>query len=306
MTLTTLALVNMETGQRGFLLSGKETSLEPYINGKKDLIKNLNMIKQIIKGTSVTRSDVQSVEDAVNQWQIKVADVEITARKAMNQYKVTIDDLIADMSKGIGKKYMDTIRAKIREIVEDEEKMIVTRGQSQSDTADFATTFALFGTIFSTILGLVIAIIITKNITSKINSFQIGLLGFFKYLNREQDDVKLLEDKTTDEIGNMAKVVNENISKTKKGIDEDRRVIDNTINVLNEFEQGDLNQRVKTSSSNPALRELTKLLNKMGENIESNLNGILTILEEYSNAKYTHQAKTEGIKAHLFETSKWC
>ncbi len=63
----------------------------------------------------------------------------------------------------------------------------------------------------------------------------------------------------------MAKVVNENILKTKAGIEEDRRLIDETISVLGEFEQGDLCQRLNTKVSNPALMQLTTVINRMGD-----------------------------------------
>lgn len=36
----------------------------------------------------------------------------------------------------------------------------------------------------------------------------------------------------------MSKIVNENILRTQKGIEEDRAIIDETITVLGEFEQG--------------------------------------------------------------------
>ncbi len=298
-TLTTLALVNMETGQRGFLLNGKKDSLEPYINGKKDLVKNLEKINAIRIGTSVSGADVRAVVNAVNEWQNKVADVEIEARRAMNNYKLTIDDIIADMAKGIGKKYMDDIRAKIDLIIKAEEEMIITRTKSQNDTASFATTFVVIGTLVAVILGLVIGVLVTRIITTKIKYFQEGLLGFFKYLNREANDVKLLDDTTSEEIGSMSKIVNENIKKTKDSIEEDRKVIDDTIAVLAEFEQGDLCQRVNSNTNNPALKELTSLLNQMGGNMEKNIDGILYVLEEYSNANYMNKANAKGIKEHL-------
>jgi methyl-accepting chemotaxis protein len=99
----------------------------------------------------------------------------------------------------------------------------------------------------------------------------------------------------------MAKVVNENIRKTKIGIEEDRKVIDDTIEVLSEFEQGDLCQRVSSNSNNPALQELTRLLNQMGGNIETNIDNVLDVLEQYSNHDYMNKVKTDGIKEHLLK-----
>jgi len=151
------------------------------------------------------------------------------------------------------------------------------------------------------VLFMVISIFISSLILNSLNSFNLGLNQFFQYLNRETKEVTRLNDSTTDEFGQMAKIVNENIVKTQKGIDEDRQLIDDTIAVLSEFEQGDLSRRVNSKSNNPSLNELTKLLNQMAVNVETNIDNVLTVLEQYSNSDYMDRVKTTGIKEHLLK-----
>ena len=124
---------------------------------------------------------------------------------------------------------------------------------------------------------------------------------FFSYFNRESANVSLLNDSANDEFGEMAKVVNQNIEKTQKSIEEDRRLIDETIAVLGEFEQGDLSQRLNISVSNPALMELKTVLNKMASNLESNIDNVLNILEQYSQYNYLNKISTKDIKEHLLK-----
>lgn len=144
------------------------------------------------------------------------------------------------------------------------------------------------------------AVVIINNIVVKrLLKFQDGLEGFFKYVNKEAMDVKELETDSFDEIGLMSSVVNNNIIKAKKGIEEDRAIIDETIKVLGEFEQGDLHQRITTKVNNPALNELRDVLNRMGENLERNIDNILGVLDEFSNYDYTNKVNTTGIKEHL-------
>ena len=159
--------------------------------------------------------------------------------------------------------------------------------------------FEWIALIIGLVLSIVISIIIRKVIVSQINTFQTGLLDFFKYLNKEKKDISLLDDSSSDEIGAMAKTVNENINKTSIGIEEDRKIIDDTIVVLTEFEQGNLTARVSLTTSNQTLQELTNLLNKMGETMEQNIDGILSVLDQYSNSNYMNKTKTDGIKDHL-------
>ena len=157
--------------------------------------------------------------------------------------------------------------------------------------------------LVSIVIFLMISIFISNIIVNSLNSFKEGLLTFFSYLNRESDNVKILEATSKDEFGEMSKVLNENIVKTKKGIEEDRRLIDETILVLGEFEQGDLSQRLHIDVSNPALTQLKNVLNNMAANLELNINNVLNILEEYSNYKYINKISTKNLKEHLSRLS---
>lgn len=99
--------------------------------------------------------------------------------------------------------------------------------------------------IVATSIFILISIVISNNIVNSLENFKDGLFSFFGYLNRESSNVELINLDTKDEFGQMSKIVNENIIKTQKGIEEDRKLIDETISVLGEFEQGDLCQLKK-------------------------------------------------------------
>lgn len=169
---------------------------------------------------------------------------------------------ISEMSK-TGLKLED----KINEI---NKSAIVLRDEA-FDLLDNSLTILAFIAI---IFFIFISIFISNIVINSLNSFKDGLLSFFGYLNREIKDVQLLDDSANDEFGEMSKIVNENISKTKKGIEEDRKLIDQTISVLGEFEQGDLCQRLNINVSNPALMQLKDVLNKMADNLESNIDNV--------------------------------
>ena len=103
-------------------------------------------------------------------------------------------------------------------------------------TVSSVTTFILI-ILLITILSILVTIqLITRNIVSSLNIFQNGLLSFFAFSNKESSNVQLINLDGNDEFGIMAKVINLNILKTKAGIEEDRKLIDETISVLGEFE----------------------------------------------------------------------
>ncbi len=193
---------------------------------------------------------------------------------------------------------------KLKKIDDELASILLTKTNIIKNNVFISLIYILIGSILSIVLAMIVGYIISNKITKTINSFTLGLDNFFAFLNYEKDDVDLLEKIGSDEFGEMTDKVNENIIMTKEGIQADRKVVDDTILVLSEFEQGDLSQRVSSLASNPALQELTKLLNQMGNNLEENIDGLLDVLDQYSNYNYVNKVKTNGIKEHLLKLAE--
>ncbi len=171
----------------------------------------------------------------------------------------------------------------------------------KNESINFLNNLLIVVALIAILIFVISSLFISSVVIKSLNNFKEGLLSFFSYLNRESSTVSLLNDKAEDEFGEMAKVVNDNIERTQKGIEEDRRLIDETIAVLGEFEQGDLSQRLNISVSNPALMELKTVLNKMASNLESNIDNVLNILEQYSSYNYLNKISTKNLKEHLLK-----
>jgi len=186
----------------------------------------------------------------------------------------------------------------------DDWNWLIVGGVDSSEILEKANEI-MYMTIFLSILTLIFisfAIFITLNKSLKsLNKIKNGLLDFFNYLNRKSEHVEKIRVNTIDEFGIMAKVINENIEKTQSSIEEDRKLIDETIEVLGEFEQGDLCQRLNLSVNNPALMELKIVLNKMADNLEKNIDNVLSILEQYSNYNYLNKISQTNLKEHLLK-----
>ena len=168
------------------------------------------------------------------------------------------------------------------------------------------TNIALFITIISTLVLIILCIIIVLPLVNSIllkpiNKFQEGLNSFFRYLNRESSTVELIESKSKDELGQMSRILNDNIKKAQKDIEEDRKIISDTVAVLSEFEKGDLSQRLNTNVTNPAFIQLKSVLNKMAGNLENNIENVLSILEQYSKYNYLNKVETNGLTQHLLK-----
>ena len=194
---------------------------------------------------------------------------------------------------------LDDMNDNIENLNKQLDELLKTSTKSMEEDENNLENIIIIVSILILLISIFISTSIIFSIKKSLTNFQNGLINFFKYLNRESNEVVLLDDSSSDEFGNMAKIINENINKTRKNVEEDRLVIDETIKVLNEFEQGDLSQRLTISVSNPVLLQLRDVLNKMGQNIEVNIDNVLKVLNDYSNYNYINKIDTNNLKKHL-------
>jgi len=270
--------------------AGLGDSGETYLIGMDYKMRNNSRFTKDIKNKVV-----QDLGSTIGVWEIKTASTHAVIKGINNNGSWIIDDY-----RGISvlsvydtiNLYNQTKWVIVAEIDEDEAL------QPAIDLRNIVIISSIFVLI---IVLFILVFFINNSVIQPLNTFQNGLMDFFKYLNKESEEVPQLDDSSSNEIGKMAKVINENIGITKKSLEEDKQVIEQVVQVLGEFEQGDLSQRVTLQTHNPALSQLTTLLNQMGANMESHINNILNVLEEYSNYNYLKKVDTSGIKEHLLK-----
>ncbi|MDC7242555.1 MAG: methyl-accepting chemotaxis protein [Sphaerochaetaceae bacterium] len=159
--------------------------------------------------------------------------------------------------------------------------------------------YSLLSTISIIVIILVIVVIVITSYMSNsllikpLKNLENGLMSFFKYLNKETLEVKMLETTAKDEIGTMSKEINKNIVKTQKLIDDDKLVLDEVEKIVNEVKGGILSNRVKSSTENKELENLKNnfndMLNIISTTVADDLNKIKEALSKYRALDFTHR-----------------
>ncbi|AJC85441.1 Cache1 sensor-containing MCP-domain signal transduction protein [Campylobacter peloridis] len=157
----------------------------------------------------------------------------------------------------------------------------------------------LFQQIIIAIIAIVIALIlirfaIIKNLRP-IAIIQSGLNSFFDFINHKTKDSALINVKTNDEFGAMAKAINENITKTKNALEQDTKAVEQSVETAKEIESGNLTARITAIPANPQLIELKNVLNEMLNVLEakvgSNMNEINRVFDSYKALDFTTEVK---------------
>ena len=208
---------------------------------------------------------------------------------------------ISDYNNGIQDE-SDEISSIIKQMVtvglELEEKLALMNKNTielKSKSEKTMTIVLILIAIISIIIFLTFSIILSNQLINSLKNFQKGLLSFFGYVNKENKNVEMLDDKYEDEFGNMAKIVNENILKTKATIDSDNKFLEQINEVVEVVKNGYLNKRLEEKVESQSMEKLRIHINEMLYSLQlricTNVNDISYALEKYSKLDFTHRIK---------------
>ncbi|MDO3408319.1 diguanylate cyclase [Saccharibacillus sp. CPCC 101409] len=138
------ALIDQETGQRGYLLTAKTEFLEPFDRGALDYqaasIQLLHIVDELNEAEGF-EADMKQLIDTGKNWKTGYGDAQI--RKVMTGGNVTEAELLA------GKQKFDTFRAREADLLAAVEKM---RAEQRTEMLNsFYRLFTIMGVVFITI-----------------------------------------------------------------------------------------------------------------------------------------------------------
>ncbi|MDD7939629.1 CHASE3 domain-containing protein [Actinomycetospora lutea] len=108
-TALVVALVDQETGQRGYSLTGDPTFLEPYVTGRAGEAEATTALAGMLRADPVAGAELRAVTAGAAQWRAEVAEPTIAARRAG-----AVTAAQAEVSERRGKELFDVLRQRLR------------------------------------------------------------------------------------------------------------------------------------------------------------------------------------------------
>ncbi len=151
-------IADMETGQRGYLITGRNEFLQPYNRGKENVVIHFEKLRSIVNSSYNTKAmltKINQLRELSNRWRELAGEPEILLRRKLNETGSSMNDVTRLIESEVGKNIIDSIREDIRNFIGIEESLISQR----SKAADAAVSATLFQTIFGTVVAIIIAFI---------------------------------------------------------------------------------------------------------------------------------------------------
>jgi PAS domain S-box-containing protein len=179
------ALKDAETGQRGYLLTGKPGYLEPYNTALANLDADLNKLAQLTAGHPVHQRNIHQLRQLSQE---KLAELKQTIQLRQTQ---GLPAALAIVKTDEGKQVMDKIRVLHREIDQEELRLLGIRLQKQQQSANQASGLILGGTALEALaVSLIILALNRKAQNLKQSQASLQILN--------QDLEKRVETRTTE------------------------------------------------------------------------------------------------------------
>lgn len=120
------AAVDMETGMRGFLLSGKDEFLKPYEGGEGRAYTGIDALQKTVDDNPGQVARLGEVRQVLQEWQSNVTTPTIEFRKEIGDAK-TMNDMADLVGEARGKVFFDTFRGQIATFIEREAVLLEKR-----------------------------------------------------------------------------------------------------------------------------------------------------------------------------------
>ena len=155
-------LIDIETGERGFALTGKENSLDPLNEGKRRFLAHYETIRNLTSDNPSQQARLQRLLASQQQWLADAIEPVIALRRASDG---NLDAVVAAEQAGKGKAGMDAMRALLTEIAQ-AERLLLTQRTEEVATLRTRTSWVLLGGgALAAVLAMGLAWLLARNIT---------------------------------------------------------------------------------------------------------------------------------------------
>ncbi len=273
------SMINMETGQRGFSITGDEKFLDPYNKGKADFEKHFNDVKDLTSDNPKQQANLDKIKQLKEAWQ-QTAESSINLRREVVNKNKVMDDVIREESAAKGKTYMDNLRSIVTESANMENALLKERDSTQQSLETTTKMVLIIGTLIAMLFAMFIAYYVSRIIAG-------GIQKVSDAANKlANGDMNLsIQISTKDEIGELSNsfiTMRESITNLIKEI---MRLSENAI-------EGRLSVRGDLSAFKGDYRNIVDGVNKTLDAVVEPIKESTAVLNEISKANL--QVAVEG------------
>jgi len=163
-------LKDAETGQRGFLLTGEDRYLEPFLAAQTAMSKKLDELKELTRDNANQVRRIEAVEPLIlgkdGKFEEMLQTINVRKDKTKGPEKGGFEAALQIVLTDKGKSVMDEIRKKMAEMRREELELLQKRIEEVATSSENTLMTIKYGTMGAVIILAIAGVIITRNIAN--------------------------------------------------------------------------------------------------------------------------------------------
>lgn len=300
----TQELVNIETGYRGYMVTGNQDFLEPYYSGKIDIDKYLNKLLSLTSDNKSQTITFTEIKDKVSSWNENILNKGQLIRKTRSDSEVK--DFVSAKT---GKAYVDSIRELLKVAYDREAVLIDMRIKEKQDSLsqlkNMSIIFLLIGISLSGLILYFVNRAINKNINEVSNAINLLSTGELKEIdikskNNEFYKMKKEYNLSVIKISKIVSDIDHKADKVDRASGELSKVTESTV----ANSQEELTQMNEISTAISELSSTSKEVSLNAENAEEQTRLAIEYVGKGSSDLEASIGLTDSINNSVHETAK--
>ena len=257
-------LLNMETGERGYALTGETASLAPLKAGQVAFAAHLKQARLLTADNPLQQQRLQKLAAEQQAWYDKAVAPALAMREKAND-GASIDPLLAFERDGHGRAGMDTMRALLNQISDAESGLLAQRAADAASLQSLTANTIIVGGLLTMTLAGVLAWILSRSI--------VGPLTRAVRIARSVAAGDLsthIESNSRDETGQMLQALGDMNQSLLDIVGEVRRGTDTIATASSEIARGNQDLSSRTEQQASSLEETASSMEQLTGTVKQN------------------------------------
>jgi methyl-accepting chemotaxis protein len=258
------SLLNMETGERGYALTGEDASMAPLKAGQAAFSQHLNKARSLTADNPAQQDRLRKLEQAEQAWYAD-AVAPVLALRAKANDGASIDPLLQFEREGRGRAGMDAMRALLKNISGAEQTLLVQRAADAASLQSLTANTIIIGGLLTVALAAVLAWILSRSI--------VGPLSAAVRIARTVaagDLRSRIESHSRDETGQMLEALGDMNQSLLNIVGEVRRGTDTIATATSEIARGNQDLSSRTEQQASSLEETASSMEQLTGTVKQN------------------------------------
>lgn len=262
------SMTNIETGQRGFLITGYDTYLEPYNDGIAEIETQFDKVIELTSDNAAQTERLEALREMYGNWLNLSVNKTIEIRRSLNRQEIDQSEFMNRFTSLSGKPVMDKMRGLIGEIEQVELDLLEQRKKASESAYNTALWSVGSALALSLLIGILATLSLIKLLQSKLGTANKHINALANgHLNSR------IESNDKDEVDQLLTALakaQDNLRKLIEGIRQSALELSSSATQVTESSSTMANAGVEqadaTSSMAAAVEELTVSISQISEN----------------------------------------